>query len=115
MDIDVIVERKSFDMELEVGNPVVEVKAPDHYNGPFDIFPSDEDQIIPVKDKTPAEDIVIKAIKTDPYEGATTVTPSDERQTLPTRGKYLSNNVVINPIPSNYGKISWNGSVLIVS
>ena len=51
----------------------------------------------------------------DPYEGDTVITPSDERQTLPTRGKYLSNNVVINPIPSNYGKISWNGSVLTVS
>lgn len=62
MDIDVIVERKSFDVELEVGNPVVEVKAPDHYNGPFDIFPSDEDQIIPVKEKMPVEDICVKGI-----------------------------------------------------
>ncbi len=62
MDIDVIVERKSFDVELEIGNPVVEVKAPDHYNGPFDIFPSDEDQIIPVKEKTPVEDICVKGI-----------------------------------------------------
>lgn len=63
MDIDVIVERKSFDVELEIGNPVVEVKAPDHYNGPFDIFPSDEDQIIPVKEKMPVEDICVKGIK----------------------------------------------------
>lgn len=62
MDIDVIVERKSFDVELEIGNPVVEVKAPDHYNGPFDIFPSDEDQIIPVKEKMPVEDICVKGI-----------------------------------------------------
>ena len=56
-----------------------------------------------------------RIISPNPYEGDTVITPSDERQTLPTRGKYLSNNVVINPIPSNYGKISWNGSVLTIS
>ena len=77
MDIDVIVERKSFDVELEVGNPVVEVKAPDHYNGPFDIFPSDEDQIIPVKEKMPVEDICVKGIT-----GEKTITENGTYNTL---------------------------------
>lgn len=77
MDIDVIVERKSFDVELEVGNPVVEVKAPDHYNGPFDIFPSDEDQIIPVKEKMPVEDICVKGIT-----GEKTITQNGTYNTL---------------------------------
>lgn len=77
MDIDVVVERKSFDVELEVGNPVVEVKAPDHYNGPFDIFPSDEDQIIPVKEKMPVEDICVKGIT-----GEKTITENGTYNTL---------------------------------
>lgn len=77
MDIDVIVERKSFDVELEIGNPVVEVKAPDHYNGPFDIFPSDEDQIIPVKEKMPVEDICVKGIT-----GEETITQNGTYNTL---------------------------------
>lgn len=51
----------------------------------------------------------------NPYTGEYVVTPSENEQVLATKGKYLSNNVVINPIPSNYGKISWNGSVLTVS
>lgn len=77
MDIDVMVERKSFDVELEIGNPVVEVKAPDHYNGPFDIFPSDEDQIIPVKEKMPVEDICVKGIN-----GEKTITQNGTYNTL---------------------------------
>lgn len=56
-----------------------------------------------------------RIVAPDEYSGVTEVTPSEEEQVLATKGKYLSNNVVINPIPSNYGKISWNGSVLIVS
>ena len=56
-----------------------------------------------------------RIVAPDEYSGATVATPSDAEQVLATKGKYLSNNVVINPIPSNYGKISWNGSVLTVS
>lgn len=59
MDIDVIVERKSFDVELEVGNPVVEVKAPDHYNGPFEFAPKHETTIIPIRDKQALDDITL--------------------------------------------------------
>lgn len=46
MDIDVIVERKSFDVELEIGNPVVEVKAPDHYLQTKSVNPSEESQTV---------------------------------------------------------------------
>ena len=49
------------------------------------------------------------------YEGEYTVTPSDETQILPTADKKLAHDIVINPVPSNYGRISWNGSVLTVS
>lgn len=49
------------------------------------------------------------------YGGKTTVTPSMETQTLETAGLVLDTNVIVNPIPSNYGLISWDGSVLTVS
>ncbi len=58
--------------------------------------------------------IVVREI-TDPYEGPTTVTPSGETQTLATTGKTMLGDVTVNPIPSNYGLITWNGSVLTVS
>ena len=49
------------------------------------------------------------------YEGSTEITPTDEAQTLSTEGLLLWENITIKPIPSNYGKIEWNGSTLTVS
>lgn len=49
------------------------------------------------------------------YTGSYTVTPSAETQTLETAELYMTGNITINPIPSNYGLITWNGSVLTVS
>ena len=49
------------------------------------------------------------------YEGTYSVTPSSETQTLDTAYKVLTDTIVIEPIPSNYGLITWNGSVLTVS
>ena len=50
-----------------------------------------------------------------PYSREYIVTPSDETQILETEGLMMSHNVTINPIPSNYGLITWNGSTLTVS
>lgn len=50
-----------------------------------------------------------------PYTGEYEVTPSDEAQVLETSGLMMTDNVTINPIPSNYGLITWNGSTLTVS
>lgn len=51
----------------------------------------------------------------DEYQGPFEVTPSGQTQTLGTRGFHMPHNVVVNPIPSNYGLITWNGSILTVS
>lgn len=50
-----------------------------------------------------------------PYEGPYTVTPSASRQTLATRGYAMTGNVVIEPIPQNYGLVSYNGSIITIS
>ena len=58
---------------------------------------------------------VHSVIKTGaPYTGSYTVTPSASTQTIHTANKLLSEDIVVNPIPSNYGLVSWNGSVLTV-
>jgi len=49
------------------------------------------------------------------YTGEYVVTPSDEQQTLETAGKILKQNVVIEPIPQNYGLITWSGLGIRVS
>ncbi len=50
-----------------------------------------------------------------PYEGDYTVTPTDKEITLATSGYTMIDNLTINPIPSNYGLITWDGSTLTVS
>ncbi len=58
---------------------------------------------------------IIKHSEMPAYTGVTEITPSDEIQTLQTASMALYDNITINPIPSNYGKITWNGSTLTVS
>lgn len=50
-----------------------------------------------------------------PYTGAYEYTPTEETQTIEISGKAATQDIIINPIPSNYGLITWNGSVLTVS
>jgi len=49
------------------------------------------------------------------YRGAYNVTPNSETQILSTANRMMGQDVVINPIPNNYGLITWDGSVLTVS
>lgn len=49
------------------------------------------------------------------YSGPFEVTPGDTAQTLSTADTAVRRDIIINPIPSNYGKIAWNGAVLTVS
>lgn len=60
---------------------------------------------------------VIKVVQHDlpVYTGETVITPSTTEQVLTTAEKVVTRNIVINPIPSNYGLITWNGSTLTVS
>lgn len=58
---------------------------------------------------------VTKVKAADYYTGETTVTPSTETQRLTTTGLLIPSDVTINPIPPNYGLISWDGRVITVS
>lgn len=55
------------------------------------------------------------AIEGEPYEGSYTFTPSAEEQRARTRGKVLYDDIVIEPIPQNYGLITYNGRIITVS
>lgn len=52
---------------------------------------------------------------TQPFEGEYTYTPSSEAQTIEINGLRATDNITINPIPSNYGLITWDGATLTVS
>lgn len=49
------------------------------------------------------------------YEGSYEVTPTQHTQVLGTAYKGMRQNVVVNPIPSNYGLVTWTGNHLRIS
>lgn len=51
----------------------------------------------------------------EPYSGTYEITPTTQMQVLNTKDRILAQNITINPIPSNYGLITWNGATLTVS
>ncbi len=51
----------------------------------------------------------------DRYTGATVWTPTGSAQTIPTGGYFVPDDITINPIPSNYGLITYNGGIITVS
>lgn len=55
-----------------------------------------------------------KGFLPEPYLGATVITPTDTEQVIPTADRHVLKNITINPIPSNYGRISWDGTKLTV-
>lgn len=61
------------------------------------------------------EAVVVNRVSGETYDGDYTVTPTTETQTLATSYLVCTDNITINPIPSNYGLVTWNGSYLTVS
>ena len=59
--------------------------------------------------------VVKEYVDVQTYTGEYEATPSAETQTLNTEGLRLTRNVTVNPIPQNYGLITYNGAVLTVS
>lgn len=58
---------------------------------------------------------VIVVHDADYFEGDYEYTPTQAEQTIPIQGKTATQDIIIQPIPSNYGLITWDGSVLTVS
>lgn len=59
--------------------------------------------------------VVKEYVSVENYEGEYTFTPGEEAQTIPVEGYRMMHDIKINPIPSNYGKITYNGAILTVS
>lgn len=59
--------------------------------------------------------VVVESGRLPVYDGPTTLTPGAETQVLETEQHVLRSNIIIEPIPSNYGLITWDGSTITVS
>lgn len=58
---------------------------------------------------------VPEVIANERYRGSYQITPSETAQEIPIANKTATANIIINPIPNNYGLITWNGLTLTVS
>lgn len=56
-----------------------------------------------------------QAVHVEEYGGPYEFTPTQGTQVIEIANKKATADITINPIPSNYGLITWNGSVLTVS
>ena len=54
------------------------------------------------------------AILPPSYEGDYEFTPSEQTQVIDMSGQRAKQNIIINPIPSNYGRVTWNGTSLTI-
>lgn len=61
-----------------------------------------------------ANPIIKEYINVEPYMGNYTVTPTEETQVLPTCTKQMIKDLIVEPIPLNYGKITWNGRIITI-
>lgn len=68
-----------------------------------------------VTEEVSLETETVMYLRGDDYTGDYEFTPTEDTQTVPISGKTATQNIVINPIPSNYGLITYNGSVITVS
>ena len=60
--------------------------------------------------------VVFDTIITPPaYQGSYDITPTEETQVIQGKGLVLTDDITIAPIPTNYGRLTWNGSILTVS
>ena len=56
-----------------------------------------------------------KVVQTNPFVGSYEYTPTQETQTILINGLRATDDITINPIPNNYGLITWDGSTITVS
>ena len=61
------------------------------------------------------EGIIIQYDSHSEYIGSYEITPTTEEQIIQIANMIASQNIKINPIPSNYGLVTWNGSALTIS
>ena len=74
------------------------------------MFAKEEDEVV-----LSIENVKIINNSVEVYKGEYEFTPTQEKQIVPINHKEAIEDVVINPIPSNYGLITYNGAEITVS
>ena len=75
----------------------------------------DELDLVMDSDEEVALTIDIAEIVFPEYTGSTEYTPTQTAQVAFTAGKVVLDNITINPIPSNYGLITYQGNIITIT
>lgn len=57
----------------------------------------------------------VVTVEAEKYPGPYEITPTDQMQVYDTQRLMMTRKLVIGPIPSNYGKITWDGNCLTIT
>lgn len=79
------------------------------------VFSNEETFVCALQDETAFNVSMGEAYMPESYHGSVDITPTTDVQVLATQGKVLDTNITIEPIPNNYGLITYNGSIITVS
>ena len=60
-------------------------------------------------------DLSVSVYSPDLYTGSYDITPCETAQVIEIKDRFANANITVEPIPSNYGKITYNGSTITVS
>lgn len=98
------------DVDVDFGQTLTKIVAPERYMGPFEFHVSDEDQIIPVKEKTPVENICVKGITGEKTitENGTYDTLADKTVVVDVPQRFTLDNIADKSALKNLGEITIN-------
>ena len=58
--------------------------------------------------------VLVQRVVNEPYEGEYEYTPSEEEQIISIEAKTASQNITIHSVPTDYGRLTWDGGSLRV-
>ena len=102
-------EERRVDFIIDDAPPVVFLIG--DADGPAEFLIDDDNDPLPFE----VDGTVVVSEGFPVYAGAVTVTPSPERQVLDTQYMTVMDKITVEPIPRNYGLISYNGRTITVS
>lgn len=72
-------------------------------------------QIVELSSPTSSIEVKSGSLGGSLYEGPYEFTPTRSTQIAHTSAARLSRDIIVNPIPQNYGLVTWDGSVITIS
>lgn len=122
--LDMVISTEASEIHMEIdSDPEYEMVAEGIISTPFDIpldmvISMETPEIHMEIDSDPECEMIAEGIistPADPYQGEYIITPAQYAQVLGTEGCLMDQNITVNPIPQNYGLITWDGSAITVS